>query len=169
MHYVALVNGEERQVEITEGPAGQFQLTMGGRTMTVDSRVVSDTTQSLICGMEAYNIEAEKNPAGGENVLVRGHIVGVEVVDLRTLRLRHAQQVVTGPEGPAAITAPMPGKVVAVLVTEGQEVKEGQGLVVVEAMKMENELKSPRAGIVKELKVEAGATVESGVALCVVE
>ncbi|MBI5511770.1 MAG: biotin/lipoyl-binding protein [Deltaproteobacteria bacterium] len=169
MHYVALTKGEERQVEINEVAPGQFQLVMGDRTLTVDSRVVSETTQSLLHGVESYNIEAERNPDGGENVLVRGHIVSVEVLDLRTLRLRQAQAVLAGPDGPVSITAPMPGKVVAVLVVEGQEVTEGQGLLVVEAMKMENELKSPRAGKVKNLKIEAGAAVEGGVALCVIE
>ena len=169
MNYVALVNGEERQVEITELSAGQFQIIMEGRTLTVDSREVSDWTQSLLCGAQAFNIEAEKNPNGGENVLVRGHILTVEVLDLRTLSLRKAQEVVPGLDGPAAITAPMPGRVVAVLVEEGQQVIEGQGLVVVEAMKMQNEIKAPRAGQVKNLKVEAGATVESGVPLCIVE
>jgi biotin carboxyl carrier protein len=169
MHYVALLDGEERQIEIVELTPGQFRITMDGRALEVDSRGVSDTTQSLLHGTQAYNIEAEKNPEGGENVLVRGHIVTVEVLDLRTLNLRKAQEVIAGPEGPAAITAPMPGKVVAVLVEEGQEVTAGQGLVVVEAMKMENEIKAPRAGKVKHLKVEAGAAIESGVALCVIE
>jgi biotin carboxyl carrier protein len=169
MHYVALMNGEERQVEITELSPGQFQLVMNGRTQLIDSQSVTDTTQSLICGTQAYNIEAEKNAAGGENVLVRGHILSVEVLDLRSLNLRKAAETITGPEGPISINAPMPGKVVAVLVTEGQEVTLGQGLVVVEAMKMENELKAPRAGKVKNLAAEAGAAVEGGVSLCVIE
>jgi biotin carboxyl carrier protein len=169
MHYVALVNGEERQVEITEPAPGEFQLVMDGRTLVVDSRAVSDSTQTLIAGTRAYNIEAEKNADGGENVLVRGHILSVEVLDLRTLNLRKAAETIGGPEGPISITAPMPGKVVAVLVVEGEEVKEGQGLVVVEAMKMENELKAPRAGKVKNLAIEAGAAVENGVTLCVIE
>jgi biotin carboxyl carrier protein len=169
MNYVALVNGEERPVEITELAPGQFQLVMAGRTLVVDSRTVSDTTQSLICNTQAYNIEAEKNPEGGENVLVRGHVLSVEVLDLRTLNSRKAAETIAGPEGPISITAPMPGKVVAVLVVEGEDVKEGQGLVVVEAMKMENELKAPRAGKVRNLSIEAGAAVESGVTLCVIE
>ncbi len=74
-----------------------------------------------------------------------------------------------GVDGPAEIAAPMPGKIVAILVEEGQQVEEGQGLVVVEAMKMENELKSPRAGVVKNLTAQKDATVESGLVLCVIE
>ena len=72
-------------------------------------------------------------------------------------------------EGPAVISSPMPGKVVAVLVEEGQEVEEGQGLVVVEAMKMENELQSPRAGVVKGLSAEEGVAVDGGASLCTIE
>jgi biotin carboxyl carrier protein len=71
-------------------------------------------------------------------------------------------------EGPQRVDAPMPGKVVRVLVKQGDEVAEGQGLVVVEAMKMENELKSPKAGKVVELHAVEGAAVESGAKLVVV-
>ena len=63
----------------------------------------------------------------------------------------------------------MPGKIVKILVGEGDEVEQGQGLVVVEAMKMENEIKSPKAGVVKKVGVEEGETVESGALLVVVE
>jgi biotin carboxyl carrier protein len=169
MRYVALLNGEEHQVEIVEVSPNRFQLTIDGRTLEVDARAVQDTTLSLLHDNSAYNIESEVNPAGGETVLVRGHQVTVEVLDLRSMQLRRAQEVATGPAGPAEIAAPMPGKVVAVLVKDGEQVEEGQGLVVVEAMKMENELRSPRAGVVKNLSVEEGAAVDGGVALCVVE
>ena len=74
-----------------------------------------------------------------------------------------------GAAGPTAIKSPMPGKVVSVLVQDGQEVKKGDGLVVVEAMKMENELKSPKDGIVKEITAVEGAAVDGGVCLCIVE
>jgi biotin carboxyl carrier protein len=71
-------------------------------------------------------------------------------------------------EGPQRVDAPMPGKIVRVLVKEGDAVEEGQGLVVVEAMKMENELKSPKAGVVRELHAQEGQPVEAGAKLAVV-
>jgi biotin carboxyl carrier protein len=72
-------------------------------------------------------------------------------------------------EGRQTLTAPMPGRIVRVLVKAGDEVREGQGLVVVEAMKMENEMKSPKGGKVVEVLVSEGQTVEGNAKLCVVE
>jgi biotin carboxyl carrier protein len=170
MHYVALINGDERSVEVTELAGGKFRLVMDGREMMVDARQVSDTTMSLVNGDQAYNVELEQDPSGkGDNVLVRGHLINVEVMDLRSMRLRKAAETAGGPAGPAQVSAPMPGMVVDVLVEEGQEVEEGQGLLVVEAMKMENELKAPKAGVIKNLKATKGEAVDSGVALCVIE
>jgi biotin carboxyl carrier protein len=102
------------------------------------------------------------------NVLVRGQVSRVDVADERRLRLR-AGSAGFSVEGKQVINAPMPGKVVKVLVKQGDEVKEGQGLVVVEAMKMENELKSPKAGKVVELLAKEGTTVENNAKLVVVE
>jgi len=169
MHYAAIVGDQEREVEINEVSPGRFTIRFDGRQMDVDARFISDSTMSFILDEEAYNIELERNANGGTNILVRGSVVPVEVLDLRRMRLRKAQSAVAGPQGPAAITSPMPGKVVTVLVKEGQEVAEGDGLVVVEAMKMENELRAPRAGVVRDLTAEEGASVEGGAPLCVVE
>jgi len=91
----------------------------------------------------------------------------MELLDERRLRLRQAGGKFSL-EGPQRIDAPMPGKVVRVLVKAGDEVGEGQGLIVVEAMKMENELKSPKAGKITELHAVEGAAVESGAKLAVV-
>nr|WP_305034252.1 DUF2118 domain-containing protein [Myxococcus sp. CA005] len=92
----------------------------------------------------------------------------IDVADERRLRLRAANAAFSV-EGKQLVTAPMPGKVVKVLVKVGDEVKEGQGLVVVEAMKMENELKSPKAGKVTELFAKEGTAVENNAKLVMVE
>ena len=170
MQYVAIVGGQERQVEITELGLDKYQVIIDGRRYEIDARDVSPTTLSVIHNDNGYNIEYERTADGtGTNLLVRGEIVQVEVLDLRTMRLRQAQESAAGPDGPAVVAAPMPGKIVAVLVKEGQEVEAGQGLLVVEAMKMENELRAPRAGIVKNLRADIGVAVESGTTLCIVE
>ncbi len=143
MQYAAIVNGEAREVDVIESSPDRFRVEMNGRTFEVDLRALNDTTLSVVIDEQAYDIQLEAHPKGGQAMLVRGEIVQVEVLDLRKMRLREAQAASAGPEGPAIILCPMPGKIVAVLVEEGQEVAEGDGLVVVEAMKMENELKSP--------------------------
>ncbi len=169
MQYVAIVNGSERNIEIVEVGHERYRVTMDGRAMEVDARALNDTTLSVLLDDHAYNIESERTADGAQNLLVRGEVVNVEVLDLRKVRLRKVQESAAGEGGPVEITSPMPGKVVAVLVKDGQEVAEGQGLMVVEAMKMENELRAPRAGVVKNLKAKEGAAVDGGAVLCVVE
>lgn len=171
MHYVAMVGDQERQIEVTEIAPDRYQLIMDGKRIEVDAREISSTTLSLLHDDQGYNIEYEKvaGTSSAYNMLVRGQVVSVEVLDLRTMRLRQAQASIGGPDGPAVIVAPMPGKIVAVLVKEDQQVEAGQGLIVVEAMKMENELRAPRAGTVKKLTAEVGAAVENGASLCIVE
>jgi biotin carboxyl carrier protein len=92
--------------------------------------------------------------------------VTVEILDARNALRRAARH---GPEGAMEIRAPMPGKIVRVLVAEGAEVEANQGLLVMEAMKMQNEIKSPKKGVVKKLAVKEGAAVSSGDTLAAVE
>ena len=101
------------------------------------------------------------------DVTLRGRNHLVTVTDPR--RLRTDEDSDRHHHGTAEITAQMPGKVVRVLVEAGQEVEIGTGLVIVEAMKMQNEMKSPRAGAVVAIKVAAGDTVEAGALLVVIE
>jgi biotin carboxyl carrier protein len=103
---------------------------------------------------------------GESEVWVNGRVFHVEVFDPRSLR--GSRSAAEG-SGPQTVAAPMPGRVIRLLVEAGQEVEAGQGLVVVEAMKMQNEMKSPRAGRVAEVRAAAGATVAAGDVLVVIE
>jgi len=103
---------------------------------------------------------------GANEVLVNGRVFQVEAFDPRGPRGRLAPGEGSGPQ---SITAPMPGRVVHVLVEPGQEVAAGEGLIVVEAMKMQNEMKAPRAGRVASVRAEEGATVSAGDILVVIE
>ncbi len=116
---------------------------------------------SVLIGGRSYEVIA----SGGE-VRVNGRVYAVEVFDPRSLRGRK-----TGGagEGRQNVAAMMPGKVIRVLVSVGDAVEAGQGLIVVEAMKMQNEMKSPKAGRVAELKTKADATVAAGEVLIVIE
>jgi biotin carboxyl carrier protein len=117
---------------------------------------------SVVMGGRAYQVVLS---ASGE-VWVNGRPVAVEVFDPRSLRGRNAH---AGTDGPKNVSASMPGKVVRVLVAVGDDVEQGQGLVVVEAMKMQNEMKSPKPGRIAAVKTAAGATVTAGEVLVVVE
>jgi biotin carboxyl carrier protein len=131
----------EREFSVAPLTPGSYSVLMGGRSFTVFA------------------------PAGGE-VTVNGRAFAVEIFDPREMRGRKSAGAT---EGRQKIVATMPGKVVRVLVAEGDAVEAGQGLVVVEAMKMQNEMKSPKAGRVIEVKTKADATVTAGEVLLVIE
>jgi biotin carboxyl carrier protein len=105
-------------------------------------------------------------PGTTSSVTVNGRAIPMEVFDPRDLRTSASGG---GTQGRQEIAAPMPGKVVRVLVNAGDTVEEGQGVVVVEAMKMQNEMKSPKAGTVAEIRTRTDATVSAGEVLIVVE
>jgi len=116
---------------------------------------------SVLIGDRSYDVIA----AGGE-IRVNGTPFAVEIFDPRSMRGRKRAGVGAGRHNVAAM---MPGKVVRLLIEQGDPVEEGQGLVVVEAMKMQNEMKSPKAGRVVEVKTQADATVVAGEVLLVIE
>jgi acetyl/propionyl-CoA carboxylase alpha subunit len=166
MRYHAIFGGEERTVEVTQRGDG-YRVTIGDKVLEVNAVHISTHAVSLLCGTRSARCDIEPGRDGKLSVLVGETVHPMELLDERRLRLRRAAGKFTL-EGPQRVDAPMPGKVVRVMVKVGDEVAEGQGLLVVEAMKMENELKSPKAGKVTELHAVEGAAVESGAKLCVV-
>ena len=166
MRYHAILGGEERSIEVTQRGDG-YRVVIGGKALDVDAVHLQGHAVSLLCGTRSARCDIEPGKDGKLTVLVGEAAYPMELLDERRLRLRRAGGTFTA-EGPQRVDAPMPGKVVRVLVKLGDEVTEGQGLVVVEAMKMENELKSPKAGKVTELLAVEGAAVESGAKLAVV-
>lgn len=101
-----------------------------------------------------------------DEVCVNGRSLRIEVFDPRNLRATSRS---SAQHGRQEVSAPMPGKIVRVLVAKGEAVEEGQGVVVVEAMKMQNEMKSPKAGTVAEIRTKQDATVSAGDVLVVIE
>jgi biotin carboxyl carrier protein len=154
--------GRSGSIEI-EAEAFQYQPAGG---TPIEGRFFSELTEpgsrAVVIDGRVYRVT---RGARGE-VLVNGVAIPAEVFDPRDLRARPAEM---ASGGRSEISAPMPGKVVRVLVSQGDSVEAGQGLVVVEAMKMQNEMKSPKAGRVAEVRAQPGAAVLAGETLIVVE
>ena len=160
-----------RTVEVRRNIDG-FVVSVDGRAHTVDVNDVGGTW-SLLLGTRSYEVSFVEGLDGAMMVHVDGQAVPVSIDSARRAwgaRGRGARAGATGDAaGPHRIVAPMPGKIVKVLVKPGDSVQPRQGLVVVEAMKMENELRSQKAGTVSEVRVTEGASVEAGAILVIVE
>jgi len=156
MKYIATINSKEFLVEIID----EHHININGKVHEIDLESVSgQPVYSLIVDGKSH--EAYVREGDDEwQVLLRGRLYPVQVVDEREKRLRAAAGGGVAETGEFHLKAPMPGLVVAVPVSEGQEVKKGQVLLILESMKMQNELKSPRDGVVSKIKVKAGESVE---------
>jgi biotin carboxyl carrier protein len=162
MIFDATVGGSTVRVEV-RGGGGRYTVVLDGSPVQVDVVTAGLPFASLLVGGESHEVGVERRPEGYV-VHFPGAVVNVDLVEAA----RGASPVVPRAHGPARLTAPMPGRVVRVLEGPGADVAVGQGLVVIEAMKMENELKSPRAGRVQEVAVREGQAVEAGALLAVV-
>jgi biotin carboxyl carrier protein len=159
-----------RTVEVMRQPSG-FQVLVDGRPRLVDAVQVSPDAWSLIVqdAGAAHSVEAVVSSRPGNGTL-DVYLDGLRIpVHVRNGRTRHAPESAGAAGSLQRIIAPMPGKVVRVLVTPGTAVKARQGLVVVEAMKMENEVRALRDGQVREVLVVEGQSVDAGATLLIVE
>jgi biotin carboxyl carrier protein len=169
--------GGRRAIELRRrGPV--WEMTLDGRILSVDVTAIAGRWSILIglpspdgfggtgapssAGRQArsYEVAVERRSNGERIVYVNGVAVPVSIMDPRE-RLVRRRGDVSAETGPRSIVSPMPGRIVKVLVREGDVVAAQQGLVVVEAMKMENELRAPRAGQVSAVKVVEGMSVEA--------
>ncbi|MEX2465774.1 MAG: biotin/lipoyl-containing protein [Gemmatimonadota bacterium] len=147
-----------------------FEVRFGSEGVEVDGRRVEADLSTLpgtpVWGLRldgaSHRVVAHHTGRGSWNVNVSGHPVEAEVVDERTRAIRELTGSAAAAAGPKPITAPMPGLIVKIEVSEGDEVQSGQGVVIVEAMKMENELKAQATGVVEKIHVAPGDTVEKG-------
>jgi biotin carboxyl carrier protein len=166
---VALLDGGQREVviDVEEDGAGRYQVRLGGRVHRVDAFRHDFGTLSLIVDTASYTATFDER-GGPVRVRVRNTVFPLEILPERRLRMRRALGTLTV-EGRQPVTAPVPGRVLKVLVALGDAVKQGQPLLVLEALRMENELRSPRDGTVALVQVQAGQDVASGALLLTVE
>lgn len=166
MKLQAELNGEKHEVEINRDGRSVIA-TVDGRHYVLD---VSEPEKDVLLVKHANRVSQVfvSQKAGSEfGVTIHGQALDVEIIDPK--RLRGAGGGDEHSEGLAEIKTAMPGKIVRILVAEGAEVAKGDGIIVVEAMKMQNELKSPKDGIVKDIRAAEGQTVNAGEVLVVVE
>lgn len=157
------IGGRKRQLDISRA-GSRVRCVIDGRAVEVDAAEISDGEYSFVIGERS--VEARVEPRGAVlRVTSRGHEFTARVIDPRKCR-RGAGALAA--EGRQQVVAPMPGKIIRVLVNTGDAVEAGQGLLVVEAMKMQNEIRSPKAGVVEKLLVTEGHAVNAGDALAVV-
>lgn len=156
MKYYTTIDDKTFEIEINQ----LGELCIDGECEAVDFQSIGGSSiYSLLLGNVSYEALVEARDDHYE-VLVQGTLYRVDVQDERMRRLAQAARGFAPPSGEIAIKAPMPGLIVDVPVQEGQAIEEGSVLVVLESMKMENELKAPRGGIVSQVRVQSGQSVE---------
>ena len=165
MIYEVTLGEKTYRVELTRA-GEQWKCRLDGRELPVDIVYGQNGVLSLLLGGKSYEVKQET--VGAETNVVVGHErFNASVRDPRSFRSR--SRVGAAEQGVMKIKAPMPGKVVRVLAGVGTQVELGQSVIVIEAMKMQNELKAPKNGVVKKINVEEGAAVDAGQALAEVE
>jgi biotin carboxyl carrier protein len=165
MLYEVTIDDQTYHLELVRSEGG-WRCRLDGKDVQVDGVLARHDVLSLLIEGKAYEIKRERTPTGLYLTLAHGRYAA-EVRDPRSLRGRKRRG--GEDEGLKKLIAPMPGKVVRVLLRENAEVELGQGVLVVEAMKMQNEVQSPKKGVVQRILADVGAAVNAGDVLAIVE
>jgi biotin carboxyl carrier protein len=164
MTYEIAIDGKTHRLDLSQ-EEGRWSCRVDGREVEVDAVLARPNVLSLRHGNKAYEVKCER--VGGDvHIWVGSQRFAAEVRDPRSLRSRSRA---VDDQGPKKLTAPMPGKVVRILLRQGTEVEAGAGVLVVEAMKMQNEVRSPKKGTIQRILVSEGAAVNAGDVLAIVE
>ena len=154
-----------RVIELERNASG-WHVTLDGNPVDVNAVEIAPSTISILLGGLSFEIHVTPSPGGKLKLHAGSHEFTAEVIDPRAWSGRRHGAVEA--EGRQQILAPMPGKVVRLLVKEGDHVEAGQGLLVVEAMKMQNEIRSPKSGTVERILAKEGQPVNAGEILSIV-
>lgn len=164
MNYDIILDGNHYRLELNQNERG-WQCRFDGREIEIDAVLARPDVLSLRIGNRSYEVKCERS-AGDVHLWVGSQRFAAEVRDPRSLRGRARA---ADDHGLRKLTAPMPGKVVRLLLKAGEAVEAGTGVLVVEAMKMQNEIKSPKKGTIQKILVSEGAAVNAGDVLAIVE
>jgi len=171
MKFEIEIQGRLRTIELEPGAApSQYRVSLDGQPLEVEACLLCPGVLSIIINGRSHRVvlEGDAFPGNGSDsaIFLDGMRLSYRVEEQRSLKARRAHT--GGADGPKVIKASMPGRVVRILVEPGEAVKANQGVVVIEAMKMQNELKSPKAGTVVEMRVASGDTVTAGDVLAII-
>ena len=167
MKFVAIVHGKQRTVEIDRAE-GLFRVTIdNAKTFVVDGFLPGGQSVSMLIDGEAYEVGIAKKQ-NQFTVYFYNDTIDFEMIEARKFQASSGA-LSASTSGPLKIHAPMPGKVVKVTVQEQSTVNEGDSLMVIEAMKMQNELKAPKSGTVAKINVKDGEAVSISQVLMVLE
>jgi biotin carboxyl carrier protein len=162
VRYSISIDSKAYDVEISEAE-GRWRCRLNGREIPVDFARLNAGTASILIGSKSYEVRRDTS----ETIYIGNHHYEVAIEDPRSWQGRRRKELLQA--GPQRLSSSMPGKVVRVLSREGDRVEAGQGIIVVEAMKMQNEIKSAKAGTLRKLLVGEGANVNAGEVLAIVE
>ncbi len=167
--YVALLDGGKREetLRVKRIAPGVYGVTLRGVTRRVDAFPHDHGTISLLVDAESYSVQLDER-GNGVRVHLRDSVFPIEILDERRARTRRPPGKLTA-EGRLELSARVSGRVAAILRAPGEAVREGDGVLVVEAMGMENEVRSPKDGKVVEVAVSVGHSVEGGAVLAIVD
>jgi acetyl/propionyl-CoA carboxylase alpha subunit len=165
MTYDVNIDGKDHRLELSQA-GGIWQCKLNGREIQINPLLVRPHVLSILIDSQSYEIRRESG-FGGTHLWIGSRSYGAEVSDPRSIRGRKAAGAAGA--GPRKLVASMPGKVVRILAKEKMEVEAGQGILVVEAMKMQNEIKSPKKGVLQKIVAAEGATVNAGDVLAIVD
>ena len=163
MKYIATVDERDFTIDVDQPD----EVVVDGEPVPVNLKAIDGQLYSLILGNQSHEVFVERRE-GIYYVLIAGDRYAVDVGDARLKQLKAMGSQPHEAHGTTVVMAPMPGLVMRVLVAPGEAVLEGQSVAILEAMKMENEIRAPRSGIVRALHVAAGKAVNQGDALLVV-
>jgi biotin carboxyl carrier protein len=155
---------ESRRVELKRD-SSRWQVWLDGNPLEADVTEIGPHTFSIILHNKSYELRVTASPGGGLKIESPTAEFLAEVIDPREWRGRHGGMQA---EGRQQVVAPMPGKVIRILIKTGEKVAAGHALMVVEAMKMQNEIRSPKAGTAEKIAVVEGQAVNAGDVLCIV-
>jgi biotin carboxyl carrier protein len=167
MHYYVSNAGKQIVADVAALDRQHFAVSLDGQTSEADAVSIGPDAANILINDRSYEVHVA-DEAGEFLVYSKGRPLRIAVANEQRFRLGNGTAAFAI-QGKQVVVAPMPGKIARVLVSLGDEVREGQGVVVVEAMKMENELKSPKSGRVIELHAAEGSAVEKNATLIVVE